>query len=286
MNSLSKRAVIDGLKYAKSLKSQKWRATLPTWCPGCGHFTALNGLYEAVENLKIPAKDFVVVSGIGCSGRFPFFINGFGLHSLHGRALPVATGVKIANPDLTVVAVGGDGDGLGIGGGHLPHAVRNNFDMTYILLDNSIYGLTKGQIAPTSPLGMVSNTSPYGNIAHPLNPTELVLAYGATFVARVFSKDRKSVSETIQKAIEHPGIAIVHDLSPCVQFNYTVTYKSLEQLIQPLPDDYVPGDKLKAMRFAASNDPVYVGIFYQERKPTFHEQIDKIRKNIRNNQDQ
>ncbi len=281
MNSLSKRAVVEGLKYAKSLKSQAWRANLPTWCPGCGHFAALNGLYEAAENLKIPAKDFVVVSGIGCSGRFPFFINGFGLHSLHGRALPVATGVKIANPDLTVVAVGGDGDGLGIGGGHLPHAVRNNFDMTYILLDNSIYGLTKGQVSPTSPLGMVSSTSPYGNIAHPLNATELVLVYGATFVARVFSKDRKLVADTIQKAIEHPGIAIVHDLSPCVKFNDTITYKSLDELIQPLPDDYVPDDRLKAVELAASEDPVYIGIFYQERKPTFQEQVDKIRKNIK-----
>jgi 2-oxoglutarate ferredoxin oxidoreductase subunit beta len=153
--------------------------------------------------------------------------------------------------------------------------------MTYILLDNSIYGLTKGQVSPTSPLGMVSSTSPYGNIAHPLNATELVLVYGATFVARVFSKDRKLVADTIQKAIEHPGIAIVHDLSPCVKFNDTITYKSLEELIQPLPDDYVPEDRLKAVEFAASQDPVYVGIFYQEIKPTFHEQVDKIRKNIK-----
>ena len=130
MSFYSKRSVIEGLARAKSQQTQQWRDNLPTWCPGCGHFTALHGLYEAVEKLGIPAKDFVLVSGIGCSGRFPFFIKGFGVHSLHGRALPLAEGVKIANPALTVVVVGGDGDGVGIGGGHFPHAARNNFDMT------------------------------------------------------------------------------------------------------------------------------------------------------------
>ena len=282
MSSLSKRSVIEGLKYAKSLNSQRWRDNLPTWCPGCGHFSALNGLYESVEKMNIAPEDFVLVSGIGCSGRFPFFIKGFGFHSLHGRALPVATGIKIANPNLTVVVVGGDGDGLGIGGGHLPHAVRNNFDMTYVLLDNNIYGLTKGQVSPTSPLGMISTTSPYGNIAHPLNPTMLVLTYGATFVARVFSKDRVLVSETIQKAIAHPGFAVVHDLSPCVEFNKTITYKSWDKIIKPLPEDYQPTDRAKALAMAASEDPIYVGIFYQERVPTFHEKVDEITANLKN----
>ncbi len=277
MNSLSKRSVIDGLNYAKKLNSQKWRDVLPTWCPGCGHFTALNGLYESVEKLKIPARDFVVVSGIGCSGRFPFFINGFGFHALHGRALPVATGVKIANPELTVVVVGGDGDGVGIGGGHFPHAVRNNFDMTYLLLDNNIYGLTKGQISPTSPLGMVSATSPYGNFARPLNPTTLALAYGATFVARVFSRERALVSEVILKAMEHKGFSVVHVLSPCVEFNKQVTYNSWKDKVQLLPDNYHSDNRSQAMSLAESSAPIYLGIFYQEKIPTFEDRVRAMR---------
>ena len=134
MNSFSKRSVIEGLSRARNSKIQKWRDNLPPWCPGCGHFSALHGLYECSERLNIPPENFVVVSGSGCSGRFPFFIKGFGVHSLHGRALPLATGIKIANPDLKVVVVGGDGDGGGIGGGHFPHAARNHLDMAYILL--------------------------------------------------------------------------------------------------------------------------------------------------------
>lgn len=282
MNSLSKRSVTDGLKYAKNLNSQKWRDVLPTWCPGCGHFTALNGLYEAVEKLKIPAKDFVVVSGIGCSGRFPFFINGFGFHTLHGRALPVAAGVKIANPGLTVVVVGGDGDGVGIGGGHFPHAARNNFDMTYILLDNNIYGLTKGQISPTSPIGMVSATSPHGNLARPLNPTTLALAYGATFVARVFSRERALVSDIILKAIQHKGFSVVHDLSPCVEFNKLVTYNSWKDKVKLLPDDFLPNNRNQSMALAQSADPIYTGIFYQEQTISFAERVENLRKELKN----
>ncbi|MFZ5515064.1 MAG: thiamine pyrophosphate-dependent enzyme [Candidatus Zhuqueibacterota bacterium] len=281
MNSLSKRSVIEGLQRAKDIKSVEWRDNLPTWCPGCGHFTALNGLYEAAESLKIPAQNFVVVSGIGCSGRFPFFVNGFGFHALHGRAVPVATGVKIANPELEVVIVGGDGDGVGIGGGHFPHAARNNFDMTYLLLDNSIYGLTKGQISPTSPVGMISATSPYGNIARPLNPTTLALSYGATFIARVFSRDRHLVSEIITKAIQHKGFSFVHDLSPCVEFNKLVTYKSWKEVVQPLPEDYAPNDHALALKYAESTDPIYTGIFYEEHIPTFEDHVAELKEKFR-----
>ncbi len=277
MNSFSKRSVVDGLKYAKKINAQKWRGNLPTWCPGCGHFTALNGLYEAAEKLNIPSKDFVVVSGIGCSGRFPFFVNGFGFHTLHGRAIPVATGVKIANPNLNVVVVGGDGDGVGIGGGHFPHAARNNFNLTYILLDNSIYGLTKGQISPTSPMGMLSATSPYGNISRQLNPTALAISYGATFVARVFSKNRKLVSETILAAMQHKGFSFVHDLSPCVEFNKEVTYKSWNENIAELPDDFQPDNKQKALKFAESKAPIYLRTFYQEETETFDDHVSRIR---------
>ena len=277
MKSLSKTAVIEDLQKAKQTRVQLWRDNLPTWCPGCGHFTALHGLYESAEKLKILPKDFVVVSGIGCSGRFPFFINGFGFHALHGRAIPVATGIRIANIDLTVIVVGGDGDGVGIGGGHFPHAARNNFNMTYILLDNSIYGLTKGQISPTSPVGMLSATSPYGNIAKPINPTTVALAYGATFVARVFSREKDNVSKIITQAIEHKGFSFVHDLSPCVEFNKLVTYKSWNETIKPLPDDYTPENRSLAMELAESKNPIYLGVYYKEDAKTFEDHVREVK---------
>jgi 2-oxoglutarate ferredoxin oxidoreductase subunit beta len=203
MNLLTKRHVIESLRRAQESNVQQHRDMLPTWCPGCGHFTPLQGLYEAVETLGIPPSSLVIVSGIGCSGRFPFFVKGFGFHALHGRAIPVATGIKISSPELTVVVVGGDGDGVGIGGGHLPHAARNNVDLTYLLLDNSIYGLTKGQVSPTSPQGMISGTTPYGNIAEPINPTTLALTYRATFVARAFSRERDECTKVILEAMAH-----------------------------------------------------------------------------------
>jgi 2-oxoglutarate ferredoxin oxidoreductase subunit beta len=281
MNSLSKRTVLEGLKRAKTSKIKEWRDELPTWCPGCGHFTALHGLYEAVKILKIPSQNFVVVSGIGCSGRFPFFIKGFGFHSLHGRPIPTAMGIKIANPELTVVVVGGDGDGVGIGGGHFPHAARNNIDITYILLDNSIYGLTKGQISPTSPLGMTGGTSPYGNISRPLNPTTLSLAYGSTFVARVFSKDREEVSTAITQAIKHKGFSFVHDLSPCVEFNKLITYKSVAEFIQPLPKKYSPDNRIRAIELSEKTDPIYLGLYFQEKIPTFGQNVQKVKKSLK-----
>jgi 2-oxoglutarate ferredoxin oxidoreductase subunit beta len=283
MNSLSKRSVWEGFQQAKKTNAQKWRDNLPTWCPGCGHFTALHGLYEAVEKLQIPPQNFVVVSGIGCSGRFPFFIKGFGVHALHGRAVPLATGVKIANPELEVVIVGGDGDGLGIGGGHFPHAARHNFNMTYLFLDNSIYGLTKGQISPTSPLGMKSATSPYGNIAQPLNPTSLAIMYGATFVARVFSKDKTAVTEIVTRAIQHSGFSFVHVLSPCIQFNNLVTYESWADVVKLLPSIRSLEDKTEAVTWAESDKPIYVGLFYNKNIPTFDDRVKEIKNKLKAN---
>ena len=159
----------------------------PIWCPGCGDFGVLDSLYKALAGLKVHTRDLVVVSGIGCSGRTPGFIKSYGFHSLHGRVLPVALGVRLANPALTVIGVGGDGDGFAIGGGHIPHAARRNIDMAYIIMDNSIYGLTKGQCSPTSPTGLQTGSTPYGNIEQPLNPLAMVIAYGATFVGQGYS---------------------------------------------------------------------------------------------------
>lgn len=276
MSLLAKRHVLDALERAKKSKAKEHRDSLPTWCPGCGHFTPLQGLYEAMERLEIPGRNFVLVSGIGCSGRFPFFVKGFGLHALHGRAVPIATGVKLANPELCVVVVGGDGDGIGIGGGHFPHAARSNFDLTYLLLDNAIYGLTKGQTSATSPFGMVSGTSPYGNIARPLNATTLALAYGATFVARVFSRDRDQTTDIITQAVAHKGFSFIHVLSPCIEFHKTVTYESVKEQVAPLPEGYAPDDHVKALQLAESEEPVYTGLFYKRNGPTYHDHVNEV----------
>ncbi|HUF04566.1 MAG TPA: thiamine pyrophosphate-dependent enzyme [Aridibacter sp.] len=276
MNLLQKRHVLQSFERAKATKARKHRDTLPTWCPGCGHFTPLQALYEAMEKQRIDSKDFVLVSGIGCSGRFPFFIKGFGLHALHGRAVPIATGVKLANPDLDVVIVGGDGDGVGIGGGHFPHAARSNFDLTYLLLDNAIYGLTKGQTSPTSPMGMVSATSPYGNISKPLNASTMALTYGATFVARVFSQDREECTQLIGEAMEHKGFSLVHVLSPCIEFHKTVTYESVQSEVAKLPSDYEPTDRVQALVLSESQDPIYTGLFLKEEAPSYHDRVNEI----------
>ncbi|NNE66680.1 MAG: 2-oxoacid:ferredoxin oxidoreductase subunit beta [Pyrinomonadaceae bacterium] len=281
MSILQKRHVLQSFERAKSTKAKEFRDTLPTWCPGCGHFTPLQGLYEAAERLKIKPKNFVLVSGIGCSGRFPFFIKGFGLHALHGRAIPVATGVKLANPELSVVAVGGDGDGVGIGGGHFPHAARSNFNLTYLLLDNAIYGLTKGQTSPTSPIGMKSGTSPYGNLAAPLNPLTMALTYGATFVARVFSQDRDNVTDLITEAIAHKGFSFIHVLSPCIEFHKTVTYESWEDKVSYLPENYVADNRVEALALSESKEPIYTGLFLRQSKASYKERVNDLQEKLR-----
>jgi 2-oxoglutarate ferredoxin oxidoreductase subunit beta len=276
MSLLQKRHVLQAFERAKASEATKNRDSLPTWCPGCGHFTPLQALYETMQQLEIANENFVLVSGIGCSGRFPFFIKGFGLHALHGRALPIATGVKLASPELQVVVVGGDGDGLGIGGGHFPHAARSNFDLTYLLLDNAIYGLTKGQTSPTSPVGMVSATTPFGNVPRPLNATTLALAYGATFVARVFSRERDQVSDMVTRAVAHKGFSFLHVLSPCIEFHKTVTYESVNEQVAPLPSEHSTSDRTGALALAESQDPVYQGLFVEERIKTYHDSVNDI----------
>ena len=176
---------------------------LPTWCPGCGYFSIVESLTSALNNLSINPDETVVVSGIGCASRFPFFVNTYGFHTLHGRALPVATGIKIANDDLTVIVVGGDGDAFAIGGAHIPHAARRNVDMTYILFDNGIYGLTKGQTSPTSVLGFQTTTSPFENHDTPLNPLMMLLSYGASWVGQAYAGHPHHMADLIEQAMAH-----------------------------------------------------------------------------------
>jgi 2-oxoglutarate ferredoxin oxidoreductase subunit beta len=242
---------------------------MPIWCPGCGDYAVAHALTLALNELKIEPRSVAISAGIGCSGRFPVFIKGYGFHGVHGRSLPLATGMKLANDDLTVFAVGGDGDGLGIGGGHLPHAARNNIDITYILFDNSIYGLTKGQTSPTAQVGTVSKTTPYGSEGEPLNASKLVLSYGGTFVARAFSGYPHKMKELLKSAIRHRGFSFVHALTPCVVFNKQITYDDYYEKCRSLPASYKPDDPVKAVKYAADKKRIYMGIFYQEKRGVF-----------------
>ncbi len=189
------------------------------WCPGCGDYSVLNAVQNVLPQLGIPKEKFVFVSGIGCSSRFPYYMDTYGFHSIHGRAPTIATGVKVANPELSVWVITGDGDGLSIGGNHLVHALRRNLDMNIILLNNKIYGLTKGQYSPTSDKGQITKTSPYGVIDEPLNPLRVALASEATFVARAVDTDPKHVTEVLLEGAKHPGTAFVEILQSCVIFN-------------------------------------------------------------------
>jgi 2-oxoglutarate ferredoxin oxidoreductase subunit beta len=189
------------------------------WCPGCGDYAVLNSVQTVLPQLGIPKEKFVFVSGIGCSSRFPYYMDTFGFHSIHGRAPTVATGIKVANPELSVWVITGDGDGLSIGGNHLVHALRRNLDMNIILLNNRIYGLTKGQYSPTSVKGQITKTSPYGVIDEPINPLRIALASEATFMGRAVDTDPKHMSEVLKAAAEHKGTAFVEILQSCVIFN-------------------------------------------------------------------
>lgn len=258
--------------YSKFVQSgvMKYRSkVMPIWCPGCGHFAVAHALMGALNELEIPPKDVAIASGIGCSGRFPPFLNCYGLHGCHGRSLPSATGIKLGNEALTVFAVGGDGDGLGIGGGHIPHAARNNIDITYLLLDNSIYGLTKGQTSPTSTTGTVSKTTPYGNQGFPLDPILLTLSYGAAFVSRTFSGYPDQMKDVIKAAILHKGFSFVHILSPCVTFNKKQTYDLFYEKSISLRKNYLPNDRAKAISYAIQEKHIYLGIFYNQERLTY-----------------
>lgn len=260
---------------AVALKPRDYKSNVdPIWCPGCGDFGDLAAFTQALSAMQLEKKDICIVSGIGCSGRFSHFIDGYAYHTAHGRALPTAVGVKAANPDLTVFVVGGDGDGVSIGGGHIPHAARRNPDMTYMILDNSIYGLTKGQGSPTSPMGMVTPTTPFGLEDPPLDPLRMFLSYGISFVGRGFSSDVKGTAALIQAAVEHKGFSILQLISPCPTFNQVVTFDFMKERVQPLPESHDPNDLDAAFRMALDREHFYTGVFY--RNPGLPTMEDKL----------
>jgi 2-oxoglutarate/2-oxoacid ferredoxin oxidoreductase subunit beta len=248
--------------------------TKPTWCPGCGDFGVLNAVYNSLRARGYDPQDVVLVSGIGCSSRLPFFSSTYGFHTVHGRTMPIATGIKVANPKLTVLALGGDGDAFAIGGGHFVHAARRNLDICYVIMDNAIYGLTKGQTSPTSMVGFVTKTTPKGTPDRPVNPLQLALASGATFVARAFSGKPKELAEMIVQGIDHRGFAVIDTYSPCPTFNKVNTFKFYRDEAQELPRDHDPAVLEQAWARAASVDPLYLGVLYRsDAEASFEEHI-------------
>ncbi len=237
----------------------------PDWCPGCGDFGVLVCLQKACAQLGIRPHEIVTVSGIGCSSNFPGFFNAYGMHTLHGRALAVAAGVKLANHELTVVVTGGDGDGYGIGGNHFTHTARRNVDLTYLVMNNQIYGLTTGQISPTSCEGMITKSTPFGGIEIPVNPITSAIMNGATFVARAFSAEGKQLVELMTKAIEHKGFALIDIFSPCVTFNHDNDYAFFKERIKKLEDEgHDTGDwKAACEKALIWGDTIYTGLFLQ-----------------------
>ncbi len=246
----------------------------PDWCPGCGDFGVLAAVQKALVELQIPKHEVATISGIGCSSNFPGFIETYGMHTLHGRSLPVATGMKLANHAMTVLVTGGDGDGFGIGCGHFVHAMRRNVDLTYIVMDNQIYGLTTGQTSPTSRIGMKTKSMPYGNIETPLNPIAMALAAGATFVARGFSGEQKHLTELIKRAIEHKGFSFIDVFSPCVTYNRDNTFQWFRPRVKKLEDnaEYDPSDWSAAMEKSLLwGEEIPIGRFFERTDlPTLH----------------
>jgi 2-oxoglutarate ferredoxin oxidoreductase subunit beta len=249
----------------------------PTWCPGCGDFAVLASFYRVLEKLQYPHEKIVTFAGIGCSSRFPYFVNTHGGHYIHGRALPFAAGISLGNDDLHVFVFGGDGDGFSIGGNHLVHTARKNVNLTYVIMDNSVYGLTKKQTSPTSPIGFKTKTDPTGAIDQPINPMRTLLNTGATFVARSHATQVNHMTEMMLRAAKHKGFSVVEILSECVEFYEGAFDSSIPRkggtwtLIPEKKNDGTPEDadrhdvtdEVAAFKLAGQAWPGSFGVFYE-----------------------
>jgi 2-oxoglutarate ferredoxin oxidoreductase subunit beta len=252
----------------------------PAWCPGCGNFGILKALNTALAELEIEPHQVLLVSGIGQAGKLPHYTRGNVFNSLHGRPVPTAIGAKIANPDLVVIAVSGDGDGYGEGGNHFIHAARRNHDITYLVHNNQVYGLTKGQASPTSDTGFVTKTTPYG-AANPVNPIALAIVSGASFVSRGFAGDSERLANLIKQGITHRGFSLVDILQPCVSFNRKNTYSWYRDRVYKLEDEsgYDPGDEKTALGKAQEwGERIPIGVIYRKELPVYEDQLPALRK--------
>lgn len=266
----------------KKLTKKDLTADHPTWCPGCGDFAVLAAFFKVLEKLQIPHEKICTIAGIGCSSRFPYFVNGHGVHFIHGRALPLATGVSLSRPDLHVFAFGGDGDGYSIGGNHLDHAARKNVNLTYVVMDNFVYGLTKKQTSPTSPKGFKSKTDPTGAIDQPINPMKKLVYGGASFVARTHAAQVKHMMQVFERAILHPGFSVVEVLSECVVFYPGIfddgnprkggEFDIIEEKVWDDSEEdkarHDVSDENAAYQLATLQYPGKFGVFYETDRPT------------------
>jgi len=254
----------------------------PTWCPGCGDFAVLACYYRALENLNYPHEKIVTMAGIGCSSRFPYFVNSHGGHFIHGRSVPFSAGISLGRDDLHVFVFGGDGDGFSIGGNHLEHVARKNVNLTYVIMDNSVYGLTKKQTSPTSPVGFKTKTDPTGAIDQPVNPMRKLVNSGATFVARSHASQVNHMIEMMVRAARHEGFSVIEILSECVEF-YPGAFDAAnprkggafplieEKKHDGTPEDALrhdPSDELAAHQLASRPWPGLFGVFLETKRPT------------------
>jgi 2-oxoglutarate/2-oxoacid ferredoxin oxidoreductase subunit beta len=247
----------------------------PNWCPGCGDFSVLAAMQRAFANQGLEPEDVAIVSGIGCSGRISGYVNAYGFHGVHGRALPIAQGLKLANRDLTVVAAGGDGDGFAIGMGHTIHAIRRNVDITYIVMDNQVYGLTKGQTSPRSEMGFKTKSTPKGSIEATIAPMEMALTAGAGFVAQAVSSDLKQLTRLIEEGLKHKGFSLINVYSPCVTYNKVNTYDWFKEHLVNLDDEegYDPSNRMQAMQKLMEHNGLVTGLIYQNKERKAYEDL-------------
>jgi 2-oxoglutarate ferredoxin oxidoreductase subunit beta len=256
----------SGARPKLTIKDFKGKAE-PDWCPGCGDFGVLTALKQALIELGIRPHEALVISGIGCSSNLPGYVSTYGMHTLHGRALSVATGAQMANHELKIIVTGGDGDGYGIGGNHFVHTMRRNVDLTYIVMNNQIYGLTTGQVSPTSVKGMATKSTPFGSVENPINPIPLAIAAGATYVARGYTGQVKHLVELIKGGIEHKGFALIDAFSPCVTFNLENSHDFFKHKTFKLEDvKHDPTDFAAAMKYGYQwDDKIAIGLFWKRQ---------------------
>ncbi|MDE0012415.1 MAG: 2-oxoacid:ferredoxin oxidoreductase subunit beta [Candidatus Poribacteria bacterium] len=251
----------------------------PDWCPGCGDYSVLRALQTAYAKSGRGNHEHMTVSGIGCSSNLPGYVRTYGMHTLHGRSLAVATGAKLANHQMNVVVTGGDGDGYGIGGNHFVHTMRKNIDLLYIVMNNQIYGLTIGQASPTSMLGMETKSTPFGNIEAPLNPIAMAIVTGATYVARGFSGDQKQLTDLMYEGMQHRGFALIDVFSPCITFNKDNTYDFFKPRVQAL-ENHDPSDQEAALKQAVKwGDEIPIGLFYQDTSRPALDEMEPVLEN-------
>ncbi len=250
----------------------------PDWCPGCGDFGVLSALQQALAELGLQPHQVITISGIGCSSNLPGYIGTYGMHTLHGRALAVATGAALGNHELKIIATGGDGDGYGIGGNHFVHTMRRNVDLTYIVMDNQIYGLTTGQCSPTSAKGMKTKSTPFGSVENPINPIPMAIIGGATYVARGFSGNQKHLVELIKGGIQHKGFALIDVFSPCVTYNKDNTHEFFKQRTKTLDEmGHKPTDKSKAIELGFLwGDEIPIGLFYKNDEESALDELEPV----------